>query len=172
MNKSKLLRLSFLAAGALLFGHINAQAAPSHAVAASAAHSSLHGGFRGAGSGYYHGGGRYGHGHYWRGGWYPGLYFGYGYPYYGYGYGYPYGYYPYSYYPYGGVYEGRPVGYANGRVGVDVQRELAREGFYHGALDGVIGDGTRRAIRAYERAHNLRVTGQISGRLLSTMDLG
>jgi hypothetical protein len=92
------------------------------------------------------------------------------YPYSGYGY-YPYGYnsyryypYGYSYYPYGsgypysyGYYSSyRPVyrgQYANSSVVVRVQERLARAGYYHGAIDGVMGPRTRHAIRAYERDH-------------------
>lgn len=115
---------------------------------------------------------------------YGGYYYG-GYPYfgnsfgYGYGYGYPYG---YGYgYPYFGAsadlyYNGtRPYGRAeydagnDGSVVVDVQRRLARAGYYHGAVDGVVGNGTRKAIRAYERANRLPVDGQIDQDLLSRM---
>jgi len=104
--------------------------------------------------------------------------FGFGYPYYSYGYGYPYyyGYYPYGYYPYdysyGYYYYNRP-GYAyNGdSVVVRVQSRLARAGYYHGPIDGVMGPGTRYAIRAYERAHGMRMDGVISGPLLRNMGL-
>ncbi len=106
--------------------------------------------------------------------------FGYGYPY-GYGYGgYPYGYGGYSRFgnPYGYGYNdyARPVvrGEAfrgNGFVGIRVQQRLAQEGYYRGSIDGVIGNGTRRAIRSYERAHGLRVDGEIDSRLLVTMGL-
>jgi peptidoglycan hydrolase-like protein with peptidoglycan-binding domain len=54
---------------------------------------------------------------------------------------------------------------------IAVQRRLARNGYYRGAIDGVIGDGTRSAIRSYERAHGLRVDGLIDQRLLATMGL-
>jgi hypothetical protein len=95
---------------------------------------------------------------------------GFGYPF---GYGYPY----YGSYPYGyGYYAGpREVVYqsatTDGSIVVEVQRRLARAGYYRGAIDGVIGNGTRRAIRSYERAHGLRVDGQIDQRLLATMGL-
>jgi putative peptidoglycan binding protein len=102
-----------------------------------------------------------------------------GFPYwYGYGWGYPYygyGYYPYDdeYYSYdegyysdnGGVYEGR----LDTSLVVQVQRRLARAGYYHGAIDGVIGGGTRSAIRAYERSHRLPVDGRIDGQLLARL---
>ena len=69
----------------------------------------------------------------------------YPYPYYGY---YPYGYYGYN-----------DSGYGYGNTVVEVQRGLARAGYYHGAIDGIMGPATRRAIRAYERDHNQRSYG-------------
>lgn len=98
------------------------------------------------------------------------IYFTFGYPF---GYGYPnYGYYPYRY----GYYSGPgAVAYqavmADRSTVIAVQRRLARTGYYHGAIDGVIGYGTRNAIRSYERAHGLRIDGQIDRRLLATMGL-
>ncbi|HWY39434.1 MAG TPA: peptidoglycan-binding domain-containing protein [Chthoniobacterales bacterium] len=87
------------------------------------------------------------------------------YPYYGY---YPYG---YGYNSYDQpVYQGS-AGYTDSLTG-QVQLRLARAGYYHGAIDGVSGNATRRAIRGYERAHNLPADGQIRGRLLTTMGLG
>jgi hypothetical protein len=82
----------------------------------------------------------------------------YPYPYYGY---YPYAYYGYSDYEYG---------YGNATV-VEVQRRLARAGYYHGAIDGIMGPQTRRAIRAYERDHNAPAYGVIDGRPLTMMGL-
>jgi hypothetical protein len=84
----------------------------------------------------------------------------------GYGY-YPYGYYPYGYYPpYGGYPYG--YGYGGGVYGagyetsvsavVNIQRRLARAGYYHGRIDGVMGPRTRSAMRAYERSRNRRVS--------------
>lgn len=101
---------------------------------------------------------------------YSGFYpYGFGYPYgYGYGYGYPYyGSSAHLYY-YG---TGRPAYQAqgSGNLVVAVQQELAQAGYYRGAIDGVIGDGTRRAIRAYERANRLPVDGRIDDELLSRM---
>ena len=71
---------------------------------------------------------------------------------------YPYPYYPYpywDYYSYGYGYQG----YGNGSSVVQLQRRLARAGYYHGAIDGIIGPATRRALRAYERDHNQRAYG-------------
>ncbi len=54
---------------------------------------------------------------------------------------------------------------------IQVQRRLARAEYYHGAIDGVVGSGTRRAIRSYERAHGLPIDGQIDRQLLVKMGL-
>src|SRR5213082_611163 len=80
---------------------------------------------------------------------------GWGYPY-GYGYGYPYGY-DYGYgYPYGYGYGDRSRG---GSSVAQLQRRLARAGYYHGSIDGIMGPETRRAIRAYEGSRNQRDYG-------------
>ncbi|HCX28261.1 MAG TPA: hypothetical protein DHU55_00565, partial [Blastocatellia bacterium] len=50
-------------------------------------------------------------------------------------------------------------GYGNGSSVVELQRRLARAGYYHGAIDGIMGPATRRALRAYERDHNQRAYG-------------
>ena len=65
--------------------------------------------------------------------------------------------YPYSYYPYNYGYT--DYGYSNVRLVVEVQRRLARAGYYHGAIDGILGPQTLRAIRAYERDHNMPTYG-------------
>jgi hypothetical protein len=119
---------------------------------------------------------------------------GFGYPYSGWGwrwpysygyypYGFGYSYYPYSYYPssygyypssYSYGYYSRPIyrgQSANSNVVVRVQERLERAGYYHGAIDGVVGPRTRSAIRAYERANGLRVDGVITDQLLATMGL-
>src|SRR5207249_6906965 len=78
-------------------------------------------------------------------------------------YPYPYSYYPYDYYGY------NDYGYGNVRLVVEVQRRLARAGYYHGSIDGVLGPETRRAIRAYERDHNAPAYGVIDRQLLRTL---
>jgi len=100
-------------------------------------------------------------------------FFYYPYPYYGY---YPYGYYPYDY-GYGSydsynqpVYPSRAV--YTGALVRQVQLRLAREGYYHGSIDGVSGTATRRAVREYERAQGLPGDGRIGQRLLATMGRG
>ncbi|HEY1768906.1 MAG TPA: peptidoglycan-binding domain-containing protein [Chthoniobacterales bacterium] len=136
------------------------------------------GGFHG---GSYHGGYYHGYpGHYyWHGRNYAGFYFGgFGYPFYGYpywGYPYYYGYNPYygapeqgyTYDPQG-VYNGR---LANGNAGhgsltAQVQRELAAAGYYRGAIDGIAGEGTRRAIRNFQRDNGMAVDGRVTEELL------
>lgn len=95
-----------------------------------------------------------------------------GYPY-GYGYGYPY----YGAYPYGyGYYGPRTTVYASSSINDDatvaaVQRRLARGGYYHGSIDGVIGPATRSAIRSFERNNGLPIDGVIDPQLLRTMGL-
>ncbi len=97
--------------------------------------------------------------------------------YFDFGFGYPFGYgYP-GYYPYGYSYYARPraVVYqtvaTSGSIVVEVQKRLARAGCYRGAIDGVIGNETRRAIRMYERGHGLPVDGRLDQQLLATMGL-
>ena len=90
----------------------------------------------------------------------------------GWGWGYPYGYYGgYGYgYPYGYGYGDQGYGYGNQGYGygdrsrggssvAQLQRRLARAGYYRGAIDGIMGPETRRAIRAYERSQNQREYG-------------
>jgi len=102
-------------------------------------------------------------------------------------YGYPYDYYASDYYyPYqygydsgydSGVYEGDNY-YGQGAyessdqdtVGA-AQERLAREGYYGGAIDGLLGRGTRRAILRYQRDHGLRVTGYLTTDTLQSLGL-
>jgi hypothetical protein len=65
------------------------------------------------------------------------------------GWGYPYGYYG----GYGAYGSGYGSAYSSGSRVTELQRRLARAGYYHGSIDGVLGSQTRRAIRAYERDH-------------------
>jgi hypothetical protein len=69
----------------------------------------------------------------------------------GWGWGYPYGY--YGGYNYGGYGSGYGYGDSSGSRVAELQSRLARAGYYHGAIDGIMGPATRRAIRAYERDH-------------------
>ena len=100
----------------------------------------------------------------------------------GYPFGYPYwydGFYPYGYgYGYGYGYDNYdPAGYGDaaaydGSLVAQVQTRLARAGLYRGAIDGVMGSETRRAIRAYQRSNGLRADGTITKPLIATMGLG
>jgi peptidoglycan hydrolase-like protein with peptidoglycan-binding domain len=44
---------------------------------------------------------------------------------------------------------------------IRMQQTLQDKGCYHGKLDGVFGLRTRASIRAYQKAENLTVTGQL-----------
>ena len=91
---------------------------------------------------------------------------------YGYGWGYPYG---YSYYDDGYA----PVEYAQSEYDnapgdssvSQVQAALAREGYYHGAIDGSVGPMTRNALRRYQRDRGLDATGQIDQRVIQSLGL-
>lgn len=100
---------------------------------------------------------------------------------------YPYYYGPYPYY-YGspgfgvsfysgpsydsGYYRGIPRSDDSGdELSVDVQRALARRGYYHAEIDGDIGPGTRAAIRQYQYDRHLEVTGRIDRSLLRSLGL-
>jgi len=109
-------------------------------------------------------------------------------------YGYPYDYYASDYYyPYqygydsgydSGVYEGDNYygqgAYESGQGAYEssdretvaaAQERLAREGYYGGAIDGVLGRGTRRAILGYQRDHGLRVTGYLTTETVQSLGL-
>ena len=77
--------------------------------------------------------------------------------------------YPYTYaaYDQAPVYDYR---YWAG-IAIAVQNELARRGYYNGSIDGVMGPGSREAIRSFQRADNLPVTGLIDPSLLKALKL-
>ncbi len=92
---------------------------------------------------------------YWNNGWW--------YPAYGYD---PY----YSHY----VYDGPIYGYgqaAPGDVTAEVQQALAQQGYYYGAIDGILGPGTRSAIQRFQANHGLAVTAAIDEPTLATLGL-
>ena len=119
-----------------------------------------HNGHDGGGHHRHHGGGRHGN-HGWVSRSFYGYGFGYGYPYYSYPYYYDYGAYP-------TVYRGYVANdyYA---LAVWVQKALARRGYYHGPIDGVVGQGTRRAIRGYRVDYGLPVSSRIDDELLKAL---
>jgi putative peptidoglycan binding protein len=130
-----------------------------------------------SGSRYYYGGPSYSYGG--------------GYPYYGGSYSYwpgtSYGYYPYSYYgggyyPYS-YYGSYPAGYTgysyyqpaygyNSATVAAVQQRLGELGYYHGAIDGIMGPQTRAAIAAYEGRHGMTVDGMITPRFVNDIGIG
>ncbi len=67
-------------------------------------------------------------------------------------------------------YRSRTADYADD-LAVDVQRALRRRGYYRGEIDGDVGPGTRGAIRQYQYAHRLEVTGRIDRSLLRSLGL-
>jgi putative peptidoglycan binding protein len=113
------------------------------------------------------------------------------YPYYGYGYpsdyynGYPYDYsgYPYDYY--NGYYpndyyqdsydndstNAAPDQYASNPTVSAVQSKLGNLGYYHGAIDGVVGDETQAALARYQEDHDLSVTGTVTAATLQSLGL-
>ena len=62
-------------------------------------------------------------------------------------------------------------GYNGNSMGADVQRALARRGYYNGYVDGQIGPQSSRAIARYQQDQGLRVTGSISPGLLNSLGL-
>ncbi len=70
------------------------------------------------------------------------------------------------------VYDG-PIYAYNGwtpdRVTVDVQKQLARAGYYDGPIDGVLGPMTREAIAAFQADNGLAVTSAIDEPTLATL---
>ena len=119
--------------------------------------------------------------------------YGYGYPYAapynnGYGYGYEDG----SSYD-SNVYEGSPVAQAPDYTGDDgqgyyydsssqryeqgsdstvaaAQQRLARQGYYRGQIDGVLGPETRRAILRFQSNNGLRVTGSLTPETVQSLN--
>jgi hypothetical protein len=120
------------------------------------------GGFAGRGSGF-HGGAHYGYGArnwyggpYWNVGWWDGDPYWWGNPYYG-------------YYDYNAYSQAAPwqSGATSSRDTVTaVQQELARLGYYRGPVDGIMGPQTRQAIRSFQSAKRLPVTGLVDGATL------
>ncbi len=88
------------------------------------------------------------------------------------GYWYPcWGYDPYAWYWYDGpIY----TGYASltpDQVIINVQLVLRGEGYYAGAIDGILGPQTRAALAAFQADHGLAVTSAVDQPTLQTMGL-
>lgn len=101
------------------------------------------------------------------------------------GFGFPYAYYPYYpyySYPYYGYVDDYPYDdYSYGSaeatgspndLAMTVQSELTRLGYYHGPIDGELGPRTRHAIRAFQAAKGLPVTGRVDPKFLRTLERG
>src|SRR5882724_5552952 len=80
------------------------------------------------------------------------------------------GYAPSAYYAYDGPIYGYN-GLAPDRVVVDVQSQLQRDGYYDGAIDGVLGPMTREAIAAFQADNGLAVTSVIDEPTLATLGI-
>jgi len=61
--------------------------------------------------------------------------------------------------------------YGGNSIELEVQRELARNGYYRGPIDGDVGYGTRTSIRAYQLDYGLAPTGYIDSELLVSLQL-
>jgi hypothetical protein len=61
--------------------------------------------------------------------------------------------------------------YEPGQVIANVQRELQREGYYYGDIDGLIGPMTRSALARYQADHGLYVTRAIDEPTLEALGL-
>jgi len=88
------------------------------------------------------------------------------------GYWYPaWGYDPYAWYPYDGpIY----TGYATltpDRIIVQVQTQLAADGYYAGSIDGRMGPQTRAALAAFQADNGLAVTSAVDRPTLQTLGL-
>ena len=60
--------------------------------------------------------------------------------------------------------------HAGGVSAEEVQRKLAARGYYDGAIDGIAGPKTREAVRRFQAAAGLRVTGRLDPRLARALD--
>jgi len=102
----------------------------------------------------------------------------YDYPYDGYGYNpydYSYGSNPYGYYNYSPYNDDNESGYTDsGQSTLNptvsaAQSELAKLGYYNGAIDGAIGDQTEAALARYQEDNNLSVTGTLDTATLQSL---
>ena len=125
----------------------------------------------------FHSGVHYGS-HYWHGGhWYGGRR--HGYPYWDgvWWYGDPYwNVDPYYYYDdndgdYSDAETLPPDAVGSQQTGIAVQKELAKLGYYHGPIDGMIGPETRKAIRWFQSEDKLPVTGLIDSATLKGLQI-
>jgi peptidoglycan hydrolase-like protein with peptidoglycan-binding domain len=55
---------------------------------------------------------------------------------------------------------------------MSVQEELARLGYYHGAIDGIAGSQTAHALRWFQSVDKLPVSGQIDSATVQALRIG
>jgi hypothetical protein len=53
----------------------------------------------------------------------------------------------------------------------EAQAQLQNQGLYHGAIDGIVGPQTRRALRAYQRKEGLRQTARLDQATIAKMNI-
>ena len=102
--------------------------------------------------------------------------------------GFPGWWYPYyDGYPYPDAYYGDPASYSDepssdggdpaygtrywSNLAISVQTKLAQQSYYHGSIDGVLGPASQLAIKEYQTAHRIRVTGRIDPKLLKSLGI-
>jgi hypothetical protein len=102
--------------------------------------------------------------------------------------GFPGWWYPYDGYPYPDAYYGDPYSYNDtpsseaddstpygtqywSNLAMSVQTKLAQRGYYHGSIDGVLGSSSQQAIKQFQAAKGMRVTGRIDPKLLKSLDI-
>jgi peptidoglycan hydrolase-like protein with peptidoglycan-binding domain len=50
-----------------------------------------------------------------------------------------------------------------------VQSQLAKLGYYNGAIDGILGDETEAALSRYQQDQNISVTGTVNTATLQSL---
>ena len=66
----------------------------------------------------------------------------------------------------------RPAAAERGRSDVqEAQRMLSQRGYDVGAVDGVMGPNTSRALSSFQRDNNLPVTGRLDGRTMQALNI-
>jgi peptidoglycan hydrolase-like protein with peptidoglycan-binding domain len=91
---------------------------------------------------------------------------------------YAYDYYPYDYYP--GYYADVEPEYYSAGVSASVDRrpdpnvtsaqtDLAKLGYYHGAIDGLFGRDTRDAVARYQSDQKFGITGTLTTQTLESL---
>ena len=61
--------------------------------------------------------------------------------------------------------------YVDSIIGAHAQEQLARRHYYQGAIDGIVGTETRRAIVRYQSDHDLSATGRLNMDMLRALGL-